>query len=85
MILSLQDLMWYKKGSIGWNPEIEWMSTVTGARASVHGRGRLMLEIGDLQVHVVADIKDEFLTPNRYVVDVKNWVLSVNDDQSPLL
>ena len=83
-----------QKGSIDWNPEMEWMSTVTGARAPIHGRGRLMLEMGDLQIQhdvVVADIKDEFilgtdfLTPNRCLVDLKNGVLSINDNQVPLM
>ena len=83
-----------QKGSIDWNIEMEWMSTVTGVRAPIHGRGRLMLEMGDLQIQhdiVVADIKDEFIlgsdfpTPNRCLVDLKNGVLSINDDQAPLL
>ena len=48
-----------------------------------------MLEIGDLQIQhdvVVADVKDEFilgtdfLTPNRCVMDLKNGVLSINDE-----
>ena len=40
---------------------------------------------------VIADIKDEcilgtdFLTPNRCVVDLKNSVLIVNNEQIPLL
>ena len=28
-----------QKGSINWNPKAEWMSTVTGERAPIHGRG----------------------------------------------
>ena len=73
---------------------MEWMSTVTGQRASIHGRGRLMLEIGGVQMShdiVVADIKDEcilgtdFLTPNRCVVDLKNSMLIINNEQIPLL
>ena len=83
-----------QKGSIDWNPKAEWMSTVTGERAPIHGRGRLMLEIGGLQIQhdvVVADIKDEcilgtdFLTPNRCIVDLKNSVLIINNEQIPLL
>ena len=83
-----------QRGRIDWNPEMEWMSTVTGERAPIHGRGRLMLEIGGLQMPhdmVVADIKDEcilgtdFLTPNRCVVDLKNSVLIVDNEQIPLM
>ena len=51
-----------QESSIDWGPEMEWMSTVTGEKAPINGRGRLTLEIGGLQMShdvVVADIKDE--------------------------
>ena len=83
-----------EKGNIDCNPGIEWMSTVTGEKAPIHGRRRLTLEIGSLQIQhdmVVAGIKDEcilgtdFLTPNRCVVDLENRVLILNNEQVPLL
>ncbi len=70
------------------------MSTVTGEKAPIHGKGALMLEIGGLRIQhdvVVADIKDEcilgtdFLTPSRCVVDLENHVLIINSEQIPLL
>ena len=82
-----------QRSSIDWNPKMEWMSTVTGERAPIHGRGRLMLGIGGHQMPhdmVVADIKDEcilgtdFLTPNRCVVDLKNSALIIKNEDSTI-
>ena len=77
------------------NPEIERMSTVMGEKAPIHGRRKLTLEIGSLQIQhsdmVVADIKDEcilgtdFFTPNRCVVDLENRMLIISNEQIPLL
>ena len=70
-----------------------WLRTVTGERAPVHGWSNMQLGIGTLEIPhkmLVADIKDEcilgfdFLMKHNCLVDLKESMLSIHNQQIPL-
>ena len=75
------------------HPVNSCLRTVTGERAPIHGKGRLRLRIGSLEVPQelwVADINDEcilgldFLQANGCQVNLRDQALIIGDEEVPL-